>query len=126
MKTLLVLLALCAFTLSIPAETQADRVYEGLWRSAHELDERATRLRDRNPGMSDDEAADRVAAEVRTRRDARDEAKVRETELLHRDASAPRAIVPESENTDGIVLLIVVGIVVAFFFSRRDARRVSN
>ena len=122
MKALLVLLALCAFTLSIPAETQADRVYEGLWRSAHELDERATRLRDRNPGMSDDEAADRVAAEVLARRNA-SEAQTRSAALTGSDRRATQL---ENENTDGVALLVVVGIVAAFVFFRRYARRISN
>ena len=121
MKTLLVLLALCALTLTLPAETQADRdLYEGLKRSAAELDNRANRLI--NSGMSPADAEDRVIAEVRARREARD-AQARTTAFA---ASDGRQTQLENENTDGIVFLVVVGVVVAFVFFRRDARRISN
>ena len=106
---------LCAFTLPLPAETQADRdLFDGLLRSARELDDRATKLRDRNPGMSDDQAVDRVTAEVRERRKAR-EAQAR---IAAPAASDRRETRPESENTGGIVLLAVVGFAVAFAFFR--------
>jgi hypothetical protein len=69
MKTFL--LCFMALTLSLAAETQADRdLFDGLLRSAAELDARATKIRNSNPVMSDDEAVNRVMAEVHAPRES--------------------------------------------------------
>lgn len=104
MKTFFCLLLL-VLALPLAAETQADRdLSNPLLRSARELDDRATKLRDRNRGMSDDEAVDRVMA--------------------GRDAVPPAPDSRlESDNTDGIGLLVTAFLVLAYFTGRKMIRR---